>query len=114
MNVDPRIIADMMTEDPDQFNPPQQPQQPSQSNINRREIFMIQLINMANNGANAPFTAEGYNQIGRSNGFLELMSNPSAWAGLVASKQFAQLAGNLSVNLKKQILTEMVTSISRG
>lgn len=114
MNVDPRIIADLMTEDPDQFNQPQQPQQPAQPNINNRVSLMIQLINMANNGANVPLTAEGYNQIGRSNGFLENMSGPNAWSRFVASKQFAQLAGNLSMNLKKQILTEIVTSSSRG
>jgi hypothetical protein len=118
MYVDPELIADLITEDPNQFNQPQaqqaqpQAQQAKAGNINKREEFMIQLINTAM-GSNVPLTAEGYNQIGRSNGFLQEMSKPVAWARLVASDQFSKLASNLSPALKTQILTEMVKSVSR-
>jgi len=122
MYVDPQLIADLITEDPNQFNQSQTPAQPTQAKpqtqqaeagaINKREQFMIQLINTAM-GANVPLTAEGYNQIGRSNGFLQEMSKPVAWARLTASDQFTKLIDNLSPALKTQILTEMVKSVSR-
>jgi len=73
---------------------------------------MVQLINMTHN-ANVPLTAEGYNQIGRSNGFLELMSGPIPWGKLTSNDQFTKLAASLSPTLKKQILAEIVRSISR-
>jgi len=123
MSVDPQLIADLITEDPNQFNQSQSPAQPTQAKpqtqqaeagtINKREQFMIQLINTAM-GANVPLTAEGYNQIGRSNGFLQEMSKPVAWARLTASDQFTKLIDNLSPALKTQILTEMVKSVSRS
>lgn len=123
MNVDPRIIADLMTEDPDQFNQPtqaqqpapqaQQPAQPQAGSTNKRTAFMIQLVNMAER-ANVPETDAGYNQIGRSEGFIKHTTSNGPWDRLIANPRFQEMLTNISAELRKQIVTEIAKSVSRA
>ena len=122
MNVDPRIIADLMTEDPDQFNQPAQAQQPTTQtqqltpqagSTNKRTAFMVQLVNMAER-ANVPETDAGYNQIGRSEGFIKHTTSNGPWDRLIANPQFQEMLTNISAELRKQIVTEIAKSVSRA
>ena len=122
MNVDPRIVADLMTEDPDQFNQPAQAQQPTTQtqqptpqagSTNKRTAFMVQLVNMAER-ANVPETDAGYNQIGRSEGFIKHTTSNGPWYRLITNPQFQEMLTNISAELRKQIVTEIAKSVSRA
>jgi hypothetical protein len=75
---------------------------------------MVKLVLLANPGAQIPETAEGYNQIGRSAGYLQYTTQNSSWITLIANKQFQGMLGNLSQELRKQIVTEIAKSVSRS
>lgn len=49
--------------------------------LNNREKFIINLVNKVL-GGNLEFTEEGYDSLGRSQGYLEEMSKTNAWSSL--------------------------------
>jgi len=100
---------------PPQAQQPQAQQPQAQSgNFNKRNAFMVRLVLLANPGAEIPETVEGYNQIGRSAGFLQYTTQNSSWYTLIANKQFQGMLGDLSQELRKQIVTEIAKTVSRS
>ncbi len=137
MYVDPQLIADLITEDPNQFNQSQaqaqqpqaqqpqaqqpqaqqpQAQQPQAQpgNFTKRSAFMVRLVVLANPGAQIPETAEGYNQMGRSAGFLKYTTQNSSWVTLISNNQFQEMLKDVRQELREQIVTELARYVSRS
>jgi hypothetical protein len=91
----------------------QQPQaQPG--NFTKRSAFMIRLVVLANPGAEIPETAEGYNQLGRTAGFLKYTTQNSSWSTLISNNQFQEMLKDVRQELREQIVTELARYVSRA
>jgi len=91
----------------------QQPQaQPG--NFTKRSAFMVRLVVLANPGVQIPETAEGYNQMGRSAGFLKYTTQNSSWVTLISNNQFQEMLKDVRQELREQIVTELARYVSRS
>ena len=110
-------IARIISEDPNEPVQAQAPvqakaQAPAQAQLGKRQIAMIKLVNEFQN-ANVPLTAEGYNQIGRSDGCLKILSSDGAWAKLCVSKVGSKiLQDHISKENRKALLADFLRTIS--
>lgn len=95
----------------------QQPQmqQGQGQGINPRTGFMIDMVNKVL-GGNVPKTEEGYDQLGRSQGFLQVMSNMEGWTKL--QKHIANIDSKtwnrVPSNVRQELLSKLVTGVSRS
>lgn len=73
---------------------------------------MIQTINQFM-GWNLSADENGYNQMGRSEGFVKLMSDPAQWNKLTQSPLGQRMLASMDAMKKKDLLTAFVTQIAR-
>lgn len=91
---------------------PAPPQQAQGTPLNSRQQFMIQTINQFM-GWNLSADENGYNQMGRSEGFVKLMSDPAQWNKLTQSPLGQRMLASMDAMKKKDLLTAFVTQIAR-
>ncbi len=92
----------------------QAPEVQQTGDLTKRQAFMLRMVLLANPGAKIPETAEGYNHIGRSAGYLEYTTENSSWYNLIGNQEFLRMLKNLSPELRKQIVTEIAKTVPRS
>jgi hypothetical protein len=86
----------------------------SESELNERQEFMINLLN-ATLKSNIPLTNDGYEEMGRSQTYLDELSKPNGWAGLqnVISELPSNCWNSVPKNIRLELLKIFAVSVSR-
>lgn len=88
------------------------PEDPGSQSINSRVRAMIDSYNKST-GNSLPFDMNGYNQIGRSQGVLQALSQPDAFANFVSTSEMQTFLSQ-NPNYAVELIRSYFLSISRS